>query len=195
MVDLASLGIQESELDFRWRLLISCLKCEYDTYQAVLLEKTITHYLDDEIGRAAWEKDEGHLEIEELTKVSYFFANDNAFDLQYNDLIRFQKQLDELFQLLRVDSSWIISDRTELEEGVLYVEKEGAFPDIPEVFEITLRNVATLQKLLDELDLDEEFWIAAGEAMQGTLKRQACEHDWDEDICQTCGAFRFLEEY
>lgn len=192
---LSEFGITESPMDIRWRFFISCLKCEFDNYQPVFLEKSITHYLDNDAGRAAFELDRGQLRPDNLTTVSYYFQHQMPSDIKYNDLEDYQKELEELSLLLKGDQSWILSDAESLEDGEHYVEKERTFPDILEVFEITTQNASTLLCLLNELDLNTEFWVAAIEVMRDTLTRHTCEHDWSDDECKKCEAVRNLEEY
>lgn len=182
-------------MDIRWRLLISCLKCEYDNYQPLYLEESTTHYLDDEAGRASYELEDGQLRTEDLIKVSYYFKHENPIEIKYNSLlVDFQTDLAQLFPLLRGDESLLNSDADMLDDGEDYIEMSRNYPDVPAAFEITPASALSLIELLDQLDLSSDFWIAAGNAMRDTLNRHHCEHDWVDDDCTTCGAPRFFLE-
>jgi hypothetical protein len=195
-MNLAKYGITDSPIDIRWRFLISCLKCENENYQWVTILRLVSYFTNDELGRAAFAEDEYSLPWEgDDSKVYYLVNYQSGQVFAYSDLDDYQPELQEVTKLLEGEGDGIESDSNELDEGVQYIDRTKFFFENDEAFSITPTNATLLLDLLGELELDSEFWAAAGEAMRDTLTRHICEHDWDEDICQTCGAFRFLEEY
>ena len=196
-LDLSKYGVGEGQLDIKWRLLISCLKCESQNYQPMMLEIDRYEFFDGDEGKKAYEEFERGIPNEEDSTVTqYTFWHDDEFSLGgYETLNTFQEELEELSLLIERDGFGFspVGDA-----GIAMSHSSRGYFDHPEAFELTFENSATLLKLLQAIAFQGAFWSVAENSMQSTLEKNLCNHVWisntQEFYCENCQQRSLLEE-
>lgn len=197
-INLAKYGIAESAIDINRRFLISCLNCEFENYQPMMLEIVEYEFFEDtEEGKAAYESFGPAIpNKDKFSKIQYSIWQDDESSLGgYEGLDEFQEELEQISLIMERNGDGFSLDG---KDGLVGTWGARGYPISPETFLISHENSTSLLELLDELELPSPFWVKAVQSMRKTLTKNLCLHDWTTNIdgflCANCNERSTLEE-
>lgn len=189
-ITLKDFGIEDRELDIKWRFMISCLKSEARNYQPIALNIEKFEFFDDtDEGKEAFATFKVGIPIEsDYTITKYSIGSGSEIGLGgYESLDEFQNELEQLSLLLESDGFGFTPDGDNGVKGSWF--SRGYF-EHHDAFTVTHENSQSLIDLLDRLELSGPFWLAAQDSMRRSLAKNLCLHDWAVDAvsryCLVC---------